>query len=203
MARSVTQEHIKQEEIINAYDELASVSRNRLYECGNYRLMKVLTDYHLLSKIEIADKEILNVGCFVPMDEIQFAGTVRKWAAIDLSPGAIEVATKIVDEELPGHLAQRCTFQVANAGSLPFEDESFDITVSFSTIDHIPDGDVRKRAIEEMARVTRKAGHVIITVPNKLDLYAWYGSSKAQREGRWSCRSMAPWLCNRSSCATG
>ena len=179
--KTFDKEAMEQKEVIEAYDRLAPA----LYGWNDwgYMLLKALTDYYLLSKIEIADKKFLNVGCFLPVDEIQFARMVKKWVAIDLSSEAIKIARKITDEELPPSIAERCIFQVANAGNLPFKDESFDIAVSFSTIDHIPDSDVRKKAVEEMARVTRKGGYVVITVPNKLDFRVYYRSNKAQRKG--------------------
>ncbi len=59
----------------------------------------------------------------------------------------------------------------ADATSLPFDSQVFDIVVSFSTIDHIPGADHRAQAVKEISRVTKYGGYVIITVPNAIYSY--------------------------------
>jgi SAM-dependent methyltransferase len=50
---------------------------------------------------------------------------------------------------------------------LPFEDDSFDVVVSFETIEHVVDAE---RALAEMRRVLRPAGVLIVSSPNP-DVY--------------------------------
>lgn len=65
--------------------------------------------------------------------------------------------------------------------ALDFDDESYDVVVSFSTIDHISEEENRKKAINEMCRVIKQGEYLIITVPNKWDFYYSYHSNKLQR----------------------
>lgn len=74
-------------------------------------------------------------------------------------------------------------FHVADAADWPFKDNLFDVSVSFSTIEHIPDENKRKNAFSEITRVTKRGGWVIITVPNKLSFWNYRNSIKLQKEG--------------------
>ncbi len=51
----------------------------------------------------------------------------------------------------------------ANALSLPFKDESFDVVVSFETIEHVDEGEL---FVEEMKRVLKEGGIFICSTPN-------------------------------------
>ena len=55
-----------------------------------------------------------------------------------------------------------------NALQLPFRDRSLDAVVAFEVIEHLPDVAV---ALEEMLRVLRRPGHIIIGLPNHASLW--------------------------------
>jgi len=120
-----------------------------------YHISKVKTDYRLMNRVGLRDKVVLNVGGFFPIDEIFFAPIVKEIYSLDISPEVISSAKKVADFELPQHLSKKLHFQVADAANLPFEDNSFDVSISFSTIEHIPDENKRKNAFSEITRVTK------------------------------------------------
>jgi SAM-dependent methyltransferase len=66
---------------------------------------------------------------------------------LDLSPGMIEEARRLLPEELAG----RVGFEVADASSLPFADGSFDLVVLLNMIPFF----------DELARVTSPGGTVV------------------------------------------
>jgi len=107
----------------------------------------------------------------------------KSFFSVDFAPQVIESAKEIVKRELPEHIAKKIHFSVADAANLPFKDNSFDISMSFSTLEHIPDEKQRQEAFREMARVTKRGGCVIITVPNKLNFLAYRRSSRLQNQG--------------------
>lgn len=146
-----------------------------------YMISKMKVDYTLLNSIDINNKVILNIGCSFPMDEIYFARRIRKWIAVDLSSKIVKGASKIIRENLPYDLVRKVEFQLANANCLPFTEESFDVVISFSTLDHIPEEQNRIKAVKEMSRVTKTGGHVVITVPNKLNILYYLYSQKKQK----------------------
>jgi SAM-dependent methyltransferase len=99
-----------------------------------------------------------------------------------LSGPSLEAAEAILKRELHPDLASKFSFRVADACELPFDDDTFDISVSMSTVDHIPTGEAREKAVSEMARTTKPGGHVIVTVPNRWCLPYAAGVSKMARE---------------------
>jgi SAM-dependent methyltransferase len=59
--------------------------------------------------------------------------------------------------------------RVADVRALPFADASFDAAVSISTLDHFDDVGEVQRALEELARVVRPGGVLVITLDNPLN----------------------------------
>ena len=79
--------------------------------------------------------------------------------AIELSPVSIRAATR------PGSSLRAVA---GNALQLPFRERSFDAIVAFEVIEHLPDVAV---ALEEMLRVVRRPGYIIIGLPNHASLW--------------------------------
>jgi SAM-dependent methyltransferase len=131
-----------------------------------YMESKLRSDYTLLERVGVGGKSVLNVGCSFPIDELYYARKIGSWVAIDLSPQSIDGAQAILEGELHPDLAKKFSFRVADACDLPFDDDTFDVSVCMSTIDHIPSAAARQKAVDEMARTTKRGGHVIVTGPN-------------------------------------
>ncbi len=132
----------------------------------SYMYSKLRSDYTLMERVGIDDKSVLNIGCSFPIDELYYARKVSSWVAIDLSPQSIEGAERILRRELSADLAKKFSFEVADATALPFEDDTFDVSISMSTIDQIPSAWARQKSIDEMARTTKPGGYVIVTAAN-------------------------------------
>ena len=79
--------------------------------------------------------------------------------AIELSPVSIRAATR------PGSSLRAVA---GNALQLPFRERSFDAVVAFEVIEHLPDVAL---ALEEMLRVVRRPGYIIIGLPNHSSLW--------------------------------
>ncbi len=69
---------------------------------------------------------------------------------------------------------KECLFKhdlrVGSATKLPFEDDFFDLVVTFDVLEHIED---QKKAISEMARVVKKGGKILIYTINKNQTGTW------------------------------
>jgi len=50
-----------------------------------YHISKIKTDYHLINRVGLRDKVVLNVGGFFPIDEVFFAPIVKEFYSIDIS----------------------------------------------------------------------------------------------------------------------
>ncbi|MEM3627527.1 MAG: methyltransferase domain-containing protein [Candidatus Bathyarchaeia archaeon] len=169
----------------HAYDRLSEKLADwpSRYNIG-YQLYKMLCDYWLLKEIDLRNKRVLNIGCFEPIDEVFWVNLVGEWHALDINERAIRTAKGMVEETLSSYLSSKIAFIVGDATSLPMKSESYDVVFTFSTIDHIPRRDQRTAAIQEISRVLKQGGFLVITVPNKWDLWYSYHSNKAQREGK-------------------
>ncbi|HKQ98882.1 MAG TPA: class I SAM-dependent methyltransferase [Candidatus Polarisedimenticolia bacterium] len=153
-----------------------TVTAERVLERGfrdnpTYLATKALVDWDLLEGIDLAGKEVLNVGCLEPIDEMHFARHVRGWTAVDVHPDVIGMADRIARREMPADQYRKLTFKVEDATRMSFPDATFDIAVSYSTIEHIPGAAERRTAFAEMARVVRPGGYVAVTVPNKYSTF--------------------------------
>ncbi|MFQ5524853.1 MAG: class I SAM-dependent methyltransferase [Thermoanaerobaculia bacterium] len=152
---------------LEAYEQMAYKFRDDdPRDQYTYMYSKMRSDYTLMEHVGVHGKRILNIGCSFPVDEIYYARKVEHWISIDISQESLDVAREIVDEELHPDLARKFEFQYADATALPFEDGGFDLSVSMSTVDHLPTPEARQASIDEMARTTRSGGHVVVTVPN-------------------------------------
>jgi ubiquinone biosynthesis O-methyltransferase len=120
-----------------------------------------LQDWHknaLSLSPSLKDLAILEVGCGVGDFAIYLADQGADVTAVDLSPQAIKMALK-------KSKAQNKTvdFQVANAQSLPFENDSFDIVFSCECLEHVP---TPQLALSEFHRVLKPSGRLLLTTEN-------------------------------------
>jgi SAM-dependent methyltransferase len=87
-------------------------------------------------------------------------------SALLASAGAASVTGVDIDEATVVRARERygLGFEVADVASLPFREGSFDLIVSFETIEHLGDPEA---AVAELSRVLAPAGVLIISTPNK------------------------------------
>ncbi len=58
------------------------------------------------------------------------------------------------------------SFRAGSVESLPFEDDSFDVVISYETIEHVT-GEVQESFLKEIRRVLKPDGFLIMSTPNK------------------------------------
>jgi ubiquinone/menaquinone biosynthesis C-methylase UbiE len=98
---------------------------------------------------------LLDLGCGPGIVTAYLAPNVREVVAYDLTPEMLDKAR------------QRCQkaglknvrFELGSAEQLPFKNESFDCVVIRLTIHHFPEP---RRVMEEVVRVTRRKGKVVV-----------------------------------------
>jgi len=137
-------------------------------------------DRRLVDPTNIKGKYILDVGCGNGYDSLLFTSYGAKVVGIDISPESIKTSQK---NSKIFHLDDSVQFEVGDATKLRFPSNSFDIVYSFSVIDHIPTGEGRQQAINEMARVVKPEGHVVNTGPNLFFLPGTILTKYAQIKG--------------------
>lgn len=66
-------------------------------------------------------------------------------------------------------VGDRCRFGTIEEGApLPEPDDQFDLCTCCSVLEYIPDADVRRFCVQEMARIVAPGGSIFMTVPNRL-----------------------------------
>lgn len=98
--------------------------------------------------------KVLELGCGIGTDGIQFARAGADYTGVDLTDAAVELAQK--NFELQGLAG---TFRTADAENLDFANDSFDLVYSHGVLHHTPDTD---HAISEIHRVLRPGGRAVV-----------------------------------------
>lgn len=78
----------------------------------------------------------------------------------------IDIDTKSIERAKEKYTAANIKFINGNVAILPLENESIDVFVSFETIEHISE-ELQFKFLEEIARVLKKDGILIMSTPNK------------------------------------
>jgi len=100
--------------------------------------------------------EVLDIGCGsspagLLTEHSDYIGLDRNFAKIEFMRKKILAGAK---------------FDIGSVNALPYEDNSFDTTLFIETIEHLETWENVHKALEEIRRVTRPHGRVIIATPN-------------------------------------
>jgi ubiquinone/menaquinone biosynthesis C-methylase UbiE len=141
------------------FSELDSVTQERLARVLETRGADAQQQFMrraFLGEIDFPpDARVLEVGCGTGVLTRQLAGVpnVAAVVGVDLSPFLLARARKLA-AGLPD-----VSFTEADARSLPFESEAFDVVVFDSTLSHVSGSE---RAVEEAFRVLAPSGYVAV-----------------------------------------
>ncbi len=113
---------------------------------------------------------ILDVGCGTGIFTENYLQQGARVTGVDLS---LEMLRYSVRKPGLGRLLPA----VADMRRLPFADGTFDKTVSITALEFVADG---RRAVQELLRVTRKGGRMVIATLNRLS--PWAGRRKQNAE---------------------
>jgi len=131
--------------------------------------MKSLNYYHKCEKVNIKkdvkwkyqqlknhlNQEVLDIGC----GDGKFLSLSKKWQGIDNDPQS-------------KYLNKDRNFKIGSILEIPYEDNSFDGVIISHVLEHI-ERDKTYKAIEEVSRILKAKGFVMIYSPNPVSTY-WY-----------------------------
>jgi len=107
------------------------------------------------------------------------AGVVQRGVVTDISPGMVDAALRNAQG-----LGLDVTGEVADAESLPFADESFDLVIGHAVLHHIPDVEL---AMREVLRVLKPGGRFVFCgeptqhgdfIARRLSRLTWWATSR-------------------------
>lgn len=127
-----------------------------VWRAGQERRFEMVREWAALG-----GRRVLDVGCGIGMYTNAFLRETEEVFGIEIEHDrALEARSR--------------TKQVVQGPGerLPFADESFDVVFSHEVLEHVRDD---RACVEEMARVTRPQGRLLIFVPNRLYAFETHG----------------------------
>lgn len=104
----------------------------------------------------VEGREVLDAACGTGYGTRMLAAAgAASCVGVDIAPEAVAAAR---DGDSSGRFVE------GDLRELPFPDDSFDVAVSFETLEHM---DGAPRAIDELRRVVRPGGLVVVSSPNR------------------------------------
>ena len=110
------------------------------------------------------DQRVLDISTGKGRFAVNLAAQGADVTALDIAPQMLALAQHAADEHGVG-----VQFLQADAEQLPFPDAAFDVALCMEAIMHVPHP---QRLLDEMARVTRPGGKVILSMTNRWRLNA-------------------------------
>jgi len=129
--------------------------------------------------------KILEAGCGVGNYVFSLFKMGHNPIGVEIDKKRVEMAKKYLKEY---HLNPNKIIQ-GDLTNLPFKNEQFDAVFCHGVIEHIKDSEL---AVKEMARVLKKGGHAMISVPNR---YTWFTLSKLLLMGIDKIFKTRLWVC--------
>jgi SAM-dependent methyltransferase len=115
--------------------------------------------YHFVAPL-VAGREVLDIACGEGYGSALIARHAARVTGADIAPAAIAHARAC-------YAAQpNLDFREADCAALPFADASFDVVVSFETLEHIA---AQEAFLDEVRRVLRPDGFVVLSCPNRVE----------------------------------
>lgn len=141
------------------YKEYYELERNHWWFKARERIIvNYIKELVNKNKLPLENLKILNVGCG-PGRSSEYLSEFGKVTSIEYDEFCCEFAK------------EQTGLDIINGSitELPFEDNTFDLVCAFDVIEHVEDDQL---AVNELKRVTKKEGLVLITVPAFMSLWS-------------------------------
>jgi ubiquinone/menaquinone biosynthesis C-methylase UbiE len=149
--------------ITRVYKEREKVGKGNLYSLfdkgalymSQRREEDILAILSRFNRTNLRDKKVLDLGCgsgMVLRDFLKYGAEPENCFGIDLLPNAIETAQR---------LSPNMHFRCENAEKLSYEDEFFDLVITFTVFSSILDANMKKNVAAQMTRVLKNNGMIL------------------------------------------
>ncbi len=119
-------------------------------------------DLEFISDYTKERDKVLDYGCGNGRLLEIMNGKNIEYQGVDVSQKLIDIAS----QKYPGKKFQK----ISGFGTLPFPDNYFNVIYSVAVFHHLPSKQLRLQVTQELYRVTKPGGHIIVTVWN---LWRW------------------------------
>jgi ubiquinone/menaquinone biosynthesis C-methylase UbiE len=113
-------------------------------------------------------KKVLDIGCGIGWSTVEMAGSGAHVTAMDLSPRAIQIATRHIEYR---NLQANANTLIGDAQDLKFQTSFFDYVHAWGCLMHMPQ---TERAIAEIYRVLKPGGTAFGYMYNKNSTTYWW-----------------------------
>ncbi len=146
--------------------ELSADGERFIPGCSNLRNQEDHVARYTFAQRYIQGKVVLDIACGTGYGSDMMArGGAERVVGIDIDAEAVRYAK---DQ----YSAENSTYLCGSAEKIELPDSYFDVIVSFETIEHL-DKEVRTKYLQEMRRVLKDDGLIILSTPNKLISSPW------------------------------
>ncbi len=126
------------------------------------------------------EETVLNIGCGDGVQAVIYQGNFKKMVGVDINQGRLDVAGQLASHYGIGNLEIVC----ANVENIPLN-EKFDKAIAIDIIEHTQRPE---RAVEELSRLLKEKGKLLITFPAMHDkwenLFRFVGRKILRRGGQ-------------------
>lgn len=134
----------------------------------------------VLDTLDIRGKKVLEVGAGLGGDIVYLVNKGAKCTVVDFSETSLFRIEKLAKEK-HAHIE----IIKADAGVLPFKDETFDLVFHQGFLEHFTNP---LPLLKEQKRVLKRRGYILVDVPHKYNFYTPYKHWKMKRN-KW----ITPW----------
>ena len=131
-------------------------------------------------------KTVLDLACGVGRVTVPLA---RQGSMVTAADNSEEMLRRCQMNVIRARLSRRVRWEKLNATALPYPDGSFDIVICLGLLEHLPPAH-QKKAVAEIARVTKPGGVAILVINNAQSLFLQTEKRyniKAQRKDGYFC----------------
>ncbi|WP_025720497.1 glycosyltransferase [Paenibacillus sp. 1-18] len=114
--------------------------------------------YSVLKQL-VKGKTVLDAACGEGYGSYLLANSAAKVVGIDIDSDTIEHARRVYPKD-------NLEYYIASIERMPFQDNSFDIIVSFETLEHV-DEELQILFLKEVKRLLKDNGTFVVSTPNK------------------------------------
>ncbi len=111
------------------------------------------------AKVFVTDKVVLDAACGEGYGSNLISEKAKQVYGMDLDEETVQAAQLKYGNE-------KINYVVGSVSKLPFEDHTFDVIISYETIEHV-DENIQQLFLEEITRVLKPEGILIMSTPNK------------------------------------